>query len=506
MAVQQSHFSGEEVVILVHGTYAARDADEGDSWWQRGSVVWQKLAERLPPGIDLRQQGQLFHWCGENSERGRIKAARDLLGQILQLESKGQSYHLIGHSHGGSVIWHSLRMATLQKNVLGGLRSWSTVGTPFLHHRTRSPWHFINVVKVLLAIGLIKPAMTTLGKIAKLVGAALFGTDDGFILPSDGSPGWITANKGTAAKVVEFCGVPMTETAEGLRVGTFDPSGGQTIVEYVFLTTEGWLILVIALAVAYIYLNLAKFCISPVLESLRIRAEERLERKAMDTFQGRWLGLWSPEDEAINGLRATLHLTISFVSRMSKQDSVLVSDRLDFISRPHYWLYARLYNALCRPILDRTVRSRVVKTAQGNNRPSAEVVAISPAPVDVGKLPQLPDWLDAKLVETANQHAIDITPKLRRLLAAPCFSSGLETFGSTLSGRELIHTSYFDHDEILDLLAMHVALASGRQPRVNRCDERTAKLRVWLKEFKSHFANQSYSVKPQRIIPRRRAA
>ena len=54
------------------------------------------------------REGEVFHWSGENSERSRIKAGRDLLEYLLALESAGRGYHLIGHSHGGSVIWHAL--------------------------------------------------------------------------------------------------------------------------------------------------------------------------------------------------------------------------------------------------------------------------------------------------------------------------------------------------------------------------------------------------------------
>lgn len=503
---RKSGVAADELVVLVHGTYASHESDEGDGWWQRGSQAWRDLRDRLPEGTVLPEQGKIFHWSGENGERARIKAARDLLEFLTAIEDEGKRYHLIGHSHGGSVIWHALRLATLRKRTLHGLSSWSTVGTPFLHHRTKGPWHVMSVIKVLLAILLIKPAVRTIGKLALLVGAALFGTDHGVTLPTDGSPGWIATQRGFPVKVLELCGVPVAETAEGLRVGTLDLSGGQTIVEYVFLTAEGWLIVAIALTATYIYLNLAKFCISPVLESFRIRAEKRLERKVMDTYQGRWLGLWSPDDEAINGLRATLNFSVSFVSELAPQDSVLVSDRMAFVSRPHHWIFATLYNRFCRPMLNRTVRSQVVKTAQGNNRPSAEVVAVSPAPVEVDEIPHLPDWLNAKLTSCADQHARDITPKLRRLLASPSIVSGLETFGHTLSGRELVHTSYFDHAEVLDLLAVHIATSCGKRATTECRDERIMQLKRWLRQFRSHFADPQESIVPDLVIPRRRTA
>lgn len=50
-------------------------------------------------------------------------------------------------------------------------------------------------------------------------------------------------------------------------------------------------------------------------------------------------------------------------------------------SQPYLWLMTPTFNHLLRPWLDRFVRSFVVKTAQGNNRPAAEVVAVSPYPI-----------------------------------------------------------------------------------------------------------------------------
>jgi hypothetical protein len=93
---------------------------------------------------------------------------------------------------------------------------------------------------------------------------------------------------------------------------------------------------------------------------------------------------------------------------------------------------APVYNSLFRPQLDRLVRSIVVKTAQGNNRPAAEVIAVSPFPVSDSPTdahPVLPDEVTTCLVHQANQYARDMAPKLR------------------------------DHPPILDLLALHVTWA-----------------------------------------------
>ncbi|MGX7829842.1 hypothetical protein ACTG9Q_32675 [Actinokineospora sp. 24-640] len=138
------------------------------------------MAENLPegvalPGADVR----LFHWSGMNSLTERLAASNRLLAVLFALEREGRGYHLIGHSHGGSVIWEALTTAHLMhenKTVysavkpylrarrmipertpvrrrrmtldglgsdyqrmapslpLTGLRSWTTVGTPFLTH------------------------------------------------------------------------------------------------------------------------------------------------------------------------------------------------------------------------------------------------------------------------------------------------------------------------------------------------------------------------------------
>jgi hypothetical protein len=197
-----------------------------------------------------------------------------------------------------------------------------------------------------------------------------------------------------------------------------------------------------------------------VIESWQLWDESRLEKKAHDLFASRWLGLWSPDDEAINGLRATLDLSITFVARMTPRERVLFSDYVTLLSQPSFWIAAPIYNSFLRPFLDNVVRTLVVKAAQGNNRPGAQVVEVSPIPWRMTAEEQpypLPGWLNEQLVQNANAWAQDVVPKLRTALAAPSFVSGLEAWGKSSSGRELIHTSYFDHPAILDLLTMHIA-------------------------------------------------
>jgi hypothetical protein len=516
-AVANSTDADQELVLLIHGTFAGRAENEGDSWWQQSSPAWKELSKRLPAGARLPERGEVFHWSGDNSERARIKAGHDLLERLLQLELAGRCYHLIGHSHGGSVIWHALRLATLRQQKLAGLKSWTTVGTPFLHYRTRGAWSLANVVSVALALTLLKPAYLAFVGFFKFALAAVMGANASLDLRSDQDIGLAMAIfRAPVLKLLELVGVPLLTTDAGLRLGSYDPSSGQSLFDYMFFTWEGWSITLVILLGGYIFLILASVFLNPVLESLRIRAEKRLEWTAMETYRGRWLGLWSTNDEAINGLRATLDLSVSFVAQITPRDRILLSDYLSLLSRPYGWLLTPAFNHFLRPLLDRVVRSLVIKTAQGNNRPAAEVIAVSAFPVaesEVDAHPALPTELDARLTDRANQHARDIAPKLRDLLAEPSFVAGLERFGQALSGHELIHTSYFDHPPVLNLLALHVAWARRDTPWLQQAARNQADLWNWFCAFKRSVHETSRLdvtaqpvQRPHLIRPRRRHA
>jgi len=293
-----------EQVLLIHGTFAGSDDDRGPAWWQVGSETWEELQQRLPPGVRLTRDGEVFHWSGENSERARIKAGQDLLERLLEFESRGEGYHLIGHSHGGSVIWHALRLATLQKTTLTHLRSWSTVGTPFLHYRTRGAWSLANIINLVLALALLKPAYFAFVRFFGFALAAIRGQNATLDLHSDAEVGWLMAVlRSPFLRVLEWAGVSLRTTDAGLRLGNYDPSTGQSLFDYLFLSREGLVVCGVTLLGGYVFLLLSSLFLNPVLESLRIRAEKRLERKIMAAYRERWLGLWSENDEAIVSFR-----------------------------------------------------------------------------------------------------------------------------------------------------------------------------------------------------------
>lgn len=159
-------------------------------------------------------------------------------------------------------------------------------------------------------------------------------------------------------------------------------------------------------------------------------------------------------------------------------------------------------------MLDGIVKSLVVKAAQGNNRPAAEVIAVSPLPIadlQAAHYPALPAWLDESVVNEANKHARDIAPMMRELLAEPSFMSGLERLGSSLAGDELVHTSYFDHSEILDLLGVHVAWAEQDMTELRKFQTMQPRLWNWFRQFKScvevEISNTDNTDKPEPVRP-----
>ncbi len=144
----------KDYVILVHGTFSYVELEEGPGWFQRDSDVVQKLEKLLGPqhvvnpdkievgGRAERVLDGVFRWSGRNSERSRRLAARKLLTCLRWYDEQGLDYHVVAHSHGGSVLWEGLQLAVDGAQAAGDsegqplthLKSWTTVGTPFFHH------------------------------------------------------------------------------------------------------------------------------------------------------------------------------------------------------------------------------------------------------------------------------------------------------------------------------------------------------------------------------------
>lgn len=125
--------SGQRI-ILVHGTGATAASDIGSAWWQTEHPLRAALLLATDGAVPV----EAFIWSGANSEAERCDAGRRLCARIEQLAGQGISVHLIGHSHGGSVIWHALQQLDRRKGKFAqAIASWATVGTPFLIYGMR---------------------------------------------------------------------------------------------------------------------------------------------------------------------------------------------------------------------------------------------------------------------------------------------------------------------------------------------------------------------------------
>lgn len=145
-----------ERVIFVHGTGASAPSDDGEAWWQRSGTLWTELAAR---GITP----EAFIWSGDNSELARRQAGRRLAQRIHVIGAAGEQVHLIGHSHGGSVITHALGL--LPDGTRTAILSWITVGTPYLRYGLRLPRLIFDALALLGSCVVLVSALLTLREV-----------------------------------------------------------------------------------------------------------------------------------------------------------------------------------------------------------------------------------------------------------------------------------------------------------------------------------------------------
>ena len=522
-----------DLVILVHGTFAGDESsqDEGNRWWQRGSQPWTWLQAHLPEGVQLPGDGiQLFHWSGANSQVERLKASNELLGLVLELERQGVGYHLVGHSHGGSVIWEALVTAHVTKQdkivypdlgkslharglinyrpksdsrslkqlafeephpgagaygqvaslvELNGLRSWTTVGTPFLRYLPRAlpllpgwpnrrlslsrpPSPSFDRAESGLLMAFMMSAMTLLMGLAVLA-----------YLPFQ-RPGWRLQP-------------PFGPALTGALLVLIGTALTLTIVRTVDRFEAGRLI-------------------------LRRESEVRF---VFERFASRWLCLWAPTDEAIIGLSSLAPVTSYDYTWLclptqyrSRETSLPTAGDAEVIRIPlrlslpaaslnvtpsaTTWRFRRVrapvYLAINRwltPRVSKAVSNLTLHTAQGSDIRGVILAYVSPWPLPLNKpCAGLPEQLATRLEKSATEHAAALVPNLRQILVRTALDeiplqAAVAANGHYLSGRELVHTSYFDDTDVLKLILLHISRSMTRATRV-ASSERGDHLAEWL--------------------------
>ena len=147
-------------------------------------------------------------------------------------------------------------------------------------------------------------------------GAALAGRESSLVTDVTTEPTSTSFWSTPVLRIAEMLGVHVSTSEGGVQIGSFDSASGQTLGRFLLTTPQGWMLLALALFVVYVSLHLAGLLLGPVLETLQHRGERNLRTATMHRYAQRWLGIWSRGDEAINGLRATLILSVSFVSKV----------------------------------------------------------------------------------------------------------------------------------------------------------------------------------------------
>lgn len=402
-------------VVLVHGTFASDPRDDGSKWWQRGSDFSNQLQSDLRGEATLVSDRELFRWLEDtNSEIHRFKAAVRLLQYLDGFERSGTPYHLIGHSHGGSVIWEALKLSYRgqARSMFGRSRkmdvplkyllSWTTIGTPFIHRRLKwSSW--------ITAGGFTVLALLTLGA------AIFFGAFWAFVWGSD---------------------TPFLKR----------------IVDFIPYLLSGW----------FVYVGLSGF-VTSYDDGRALRKESVLADLVMAGYGDKWYGIWSPDDEAINSLQGAIGLRLHFFADRPLERSPFVGRLWWALVFPAAWM-SQVFLRLTRPIVDRFISELLKRKTLGDERPAPKNFSVSPAPflISLDGL-ALNEVAAARLQAKSNKALGENAPLLRRLLREIAVSPG-STFSEHAAhmgvpDSMLIHTSYFHSSDVRHLVLANIALS-----------------------------------------------
>jgi hypothetical protein len=141
-ATAMSEAPDRVTVVVVHGTFSGQAADRVPRWYEPGQDFCRQLdAELESRGSAARcwrhlEAGEAhFHWDGANDWLSRRRAAEQLRQQVRELIAKGWQVHLVGHSHGGNVVFDAIT------NDVGHVEDWfsgriALLGTPLYQPST----------------------------------------------------------------------------------------------------------------------------------------------------------------------------------------------------------------------------------------------------------------------------------------------------------------------------------------------------------------------------------
>jgi hypothetical protein len=386
------------IVIFIHGTGTAASEDEGNLWWQRNSQFWDQLNIKISPHHSCGpQDGRLYHWSGENSEAERQNAGENLLEWLESFESTGCSYHLVCHSHGGSIAWKALCEAVRVRKELKGLKTWTTLGTPFLHCAVDSS-RFLLSIPFVTAIAILFFSRSELSSL--------------YAYSSD------------------------------------------LIADDLYLQTGGLILVFLFILLMTLVLGYSLF--QHFILTLKQQKRLSIERSAFQRYGDRWFGMSSKADEAINGLLNTLRLQGEIVPRARSKRMAVTGKVFAILTTP----FRIVYNYVVAPITDEFIWDRVTRRLQGIDIVGLKLVEVRRSPLGQASAP-VSQQVERQLVFSSNASASETLSKIRDALGLAAQSGDelpalVTGFKQRFTWQELVHTNYFQNEEIIETIASNI--------------------------------------------------
>jgi hypothetical protein len=404
---------GAVQILLVHGTKLQTGDEESEpstrEWWNKDHEFHKHLEKML--GEEERPyEISTFEWNGSNSEATRRKSARKLRRRLLKWERSKTRYHIVAHSHGGSVLWHALARSAIWSQ-LRCLVSWTTVGTPFLHFRVR-----LTPLMYLVAI-----AFVTMLLVQDVFGARTF----------------------VAEQTVSFLR-DFRDTLSNLYHGKHTA---------IVPALAGTAYCVVWLYVAY---RLVMITALPVVRFSALLLQMIRERRAWKIYQARWKPLYSRKDEAILGLYCIVDPPDQKIFRIPSAPGLR-----GFLINLALFPIRLVFNPLIAPVLDLMVSRRIVNRLHGADIPGLRLATVDRSPRRGARPTPLPREFDEELIARANDSAGEALGKIRDILGedgdlGKDATNTVEKVTGWLAKIGLVHTSYFDSELIRDRIRQGV--------------------------------------------------
>jgi hypothetical protein len=241
---------------------------------------------------------------------------------------------------------------------------------------------------------------------------------------------------------------------------------------------------------------------------------ERAGLRAFRRFSGRWLGLWSPSDEALNALSASTRHPVEFerlCSRIERRGRLamprlpvspplpklavlvpvgtahLLPDVPRVSLRRATTPVVTFANRWLEPFWRRKVAGALARAIQGSDLPAAVAAYVSPWPLplaNAGAHAGLPAGTASRLDRRVSDCYTTLGPALRELLmvaaleGVPAAVRALGADHSRAGSDALVHTSYFADLDVRKLILLHIRWNQAfAKPDPTRDDD---ELSTWL--------------------------